>query len=121
MWAPAILGVICIGGLLTARSLWRFIGELAERLNAIGTFNMLLSDSRVLYCFCSTELSWLTRRAPFGPASLIDEELTVDFSQETTPRDVVTVIATKPLTHHETWTTMARGSLVIFRDGAVAA
>jgi predicted glutamine amidotransferase len=29
----------------------------------------------------------------------------------------VTVIATKPLTHHEPWQTMTRGSLVVFRDG----
>ncbi len=45
-------------------------------------------------------------------------EMTVDFARETTPRDIiVTVIATKPLTHHEPWRTMARGSLVVFRDG----
>ena len=51
----------------------------------------------------------------------LDEELTVDFSRETTPRDIVTVIATKPLTHHEPWTPMERGNLVIFRDGELAA
>ena len=103
------------------RRLWQLVRELAEDLNQCGVFNMLLSDSRVLYCFCSTQLSWLTRRAPFGPASLIDDELTVDFSKETTPRDIVTVIATRPLTHGEAWTQMKRGSLVVFRDGLVAA
>lgn len=73
---------------------------------------MMLCDSRALYCYRSTELSWLTRRAPF-----IDTELMVDFARETTPRDIVTVIATKPLTHDETWRAMARSSLNVFRDG----
>ena len=48
---------------------------------------------------------------------LIDTELTVDFAKETTPRDIVTVIATRPLTHHEPWQVMERGSIVVFRDG----
>ena len=95
----------------------RLIGTLAKRLNALGTFNMMLCDSRFLYCYCSTNLSWLTRCAPFGPASLIDTDLTVDFAEETTPRDIVTVIATHPLTHHEPWQTMSPGSLVVFHDG----
>lgn len=99
------------------RRLWRLVRALAEDLDALGSFNMLLCDSRQLYCYCSTQLSWLTRRAPFGEASLIDTEMTVDFAQETTPNDVVSVIATRPLTHHEPWTTMAKGSLLVFRDG----
>ncbi len=93
------------------------VKELAGDLNGLGTFNMLLSDSRVLYAYCSTDLTWLTRRAPFGEASLIDLELTVDFARETTPRDIVTVVATQPLTDHETWTVMERGSLLVFHDG----
>ena len=98
-------------------TLRRLIGALAAELNDAGSFNMLLCDSRYLYCYCSTNLTWLTRRAPFGEARLIDIELTVDFAKETTPRDIVTVIATKPLTDHEPWTTMAPGSLTVFRDG----
>ena len=101
------------------RALADFIRRLAEELNACGTFNMMLCDSRQLYCFCSSELSWLTRRAPFGEASLVDTELTVDFATETTPRDIVTVIATRPLTASEPWCAMARGRLVVFRDGEV--
>jgi glutamine amidotransferase len=93
------------------------IKELAERLNTLGTFNMLLCDSRYLYCFCSTHLAWLTRRAPFGEASLIDIDMVVDFAKETTPRDIVTVIATHPLTHHEPWEVMGPASMVVFHDG----
>ncbi len=95
----------------------RLVRELSAKLNACGTFNMMLCDSRYLYCHCSTDLSWLTRRAPFGEAHLVDTELTVNFAKETTPRDIVTVIATRPLTDHEPWQVMERGSLVLFRDG----
>ena len=98
-------------------ALLRLVRELAAKLNTCGTFNMLLCDSRHLYCHCSTDLSWLTRRAPFGEAGLIDTELTVDFAKETTPRDIVTVITTRPLTHHEPWQVMEKGSIVVFRNG----
>ena len=101
----------------STKTLRNLVRALADQLSDCGTFNMMLSDSRSLYCYCSTDLHWLTRRAPFGEASLIDTELTVDFAKETTPRDIVTVIATRPLTHHEPWQAMARGALVVFHDG----
>ena len=93
------------------------IEALARRLAATGVFNMLLSDGRGLYCFCGTKLAWLTRRAPFGPATLIDADLTANFEQETTPHDVVTVVATRPLTRDEAWTVMAPGHYAVFRRG----
>ncbi len=99
------------------QQLWRLIGDLGARLNTLGVFNILLSDSRHLFAFCSNNLSWITRRAPFGQASLIDEDMVVDFSQETTPNDIVTVVATRPLTHDETWTVMKPGELTVFHDG----
>jgi len=95
----------------------RAVRELSDRLAGSGVFNLLLSDSRSLYAHCSTRLSLLTRRAPFGPASLIDEELEVDFASETTPDDVVTVVATRPLTSDETWTELPRGTLAVLRGG----
>lgn len=98
-------------------TLWRFVGGLCRTLNDFGTANFLLSDGRHLYAHCSTHLSWLTRRAPFGEARLLDEEMQVDFSTVTTPNDVVTVIATHPLTSNETWNTIHPGNLVVFRDG----
>jgi glutamine amidotransferase len=82
----------------TPRVMYGCLAELCGVLAERGVFNMLLSDSRSLYCFRSTNLVWLTRRAPVRPATLVDEDLTVDFCQETTPRDIVTVVATRPLT-----------------------
>ncbi|HEX5513334.1 MAG TPA: class II glutamine amidotransferase [Gammaproteobacteria bacterium] len=96
---------------------WRHAYRLACELNTLGSFNFLLSDGRYMAAFCSTHLSWLTRCAPFGEAELVDDELRVDFSRLTQPSDVVTVVATRPLTRNEIWTTMAPGSMVVFADG----
>lgn len=100
-----------------ASSLFRMIQRLCDELRSYGTFNLLLSDARHLYAFCTTKLCWLTRRAPFGVAQLLDTEMVVDFKQETTPNDVVTIVATTPLTHHETWNCMKTGELVVFDGG----
>lgn len=98
-------------------TLCRAIAELCRRLDGLGTFNALLSDGRRLYAFCSNRLVWLTRRAPFGCARLIDEDLQVDFAGETTPDDVVTVLATRPLTTDEAWQALAPGAFAVFRAG----
>jgi predicted glutamine amidotransferase len=100
------------------RPLIGYLEELSRTLARDGVYNVLLSDSRSLFCFCTTKLVWITRCAPFGPATLVDEDLTVDFSKETTPDDVVTVVATGPLTRNERWTVMPKETMVAFRDGA---
>lgn len=94
----------------------RFITRLFKELNALGTFNVLLSDGRFLFAHCSTRLCWITRRAPFGMARLIDADLKVDFRKQTAPKDVVTIIATRPLTD-EAWVVMHKGELKVFEDG----
>ncbi len=99
------------------RTLWRYIGTLAEEINPYGVFNFLLSDASYLYAHCSNHLAWLTRRAPFGRARLLDAEVVVDFYKETTPKDIVTVIATRPLTDNEEWNIMAPHTLEVFKEG----
>ncbi len=83
----------------------------------LGIFNFLLSNGECLYAHCSTELSYIVRRAPFDVAHLKDEDVMVDFSEVTTPNDRVAVIATLPLTDNEPWVTMPPGSLWLFHDG----
>ena len=100
-----------------ATTLWSLVGELCRQLETLGVFNVLLCDARHLYAFCGTQLSWITRRAPFGKAQLIDADMTVDFCKETTPNDVVSVMATQPLTDNERWKVMTPGELQIFRNG----
>lgn len=87
----------------------------------LGVFNGLLSDGDWLFTFCSTKLVHITRRAPFGPARLKDVDVIVDFQAETTPDDVVTVIATEPLTENETWHRHEPGRWVLWRGGEIVA
>ncbi|MDX1266515.1 MAG: class II glutamine amidotransferase, partial [Oceanisphaera sp.] len=74
-------------------------------------------DGEYLMTYCSNNLHWITRRAPFGPARLIDEEVEIDFQKETTPNDIVTVIATQPLTNNEQWHKMQAGEFNLFLLG----
>lgn len=99
------------------KSLWRFVEKQLRLIDDTGVFNVLLSDSKSLYCYCSTRLSWLTRKAPFGNAQLIDADLRVDFSRETQPDDIVSVVATQPLTSDEQWHSMEKGQMSVFQNG----
>lgn len=93
------------------------IAELVGGIAAHGTFNMMLSDGTALYAHCSTKLCYIVRQHPFAAAHLADEDLAVDFSTVTTPRDRVAIIVTEPLTKNEHWTEFAPGELLVFVDG----
>lgn len=101
----------------TPAELTPFLADLVGELRGRGVFNVLMSDSRALYAHSGRRLHYLTRRAPFGTATLVDEDWRVDFSQETTPTDVVTVLATRPLTREEDWDQLPVGRLLTFRNG----
>jgi len=90
---------------------------IADELAAMGEYNFLLSDSRALFAYCSKKLVYIERKAPFSRAALADDDVEIDFSSVTTPQDRVVVVATRPLTHNETWTAMASGQLEMFVDG----
>lgn len=93
--------------------------DLFGELAGLGVFNALLGDGRTLYAHCGKRLSVITRRAPFGRATLLDEDLQVDFSAETTPDDVVSVVATRPLTRDEDWRELRPGETLALREGVV--
>lgn len=93
------------------------LAELFAELSPLGVFNVLLSDGRWLYAFCNKKLYFIERSAPFGAATLIDEDLRVDFSKVTTPDDRVAVVASAPLTRDEPWLILPLNQLTVFRDG----
>ncbi|MCX8938267.1 class II glutamine amidotransferase, partial [Vibrio parahaemolyticus] len=84
-------------------SVFLYIAKCCDQLKEKGVFNMLLSDGEFVMTYCTNHLYWITRRAPFGKAALLDEDVEINFQEETTPNDVVSVIATQPLTGNETW------------------
>ncbi|MBM9575953.1 class II glutamine amidotransferase [Leptospira sp. 201903070] len=99
--------------------LFRAILKLVTELRSKGVSNLLFSDSKHLYAFCSTKLSWITRKSPFGKARLLDADLSVDFRKVTRPGDIVTVIATQPLTSNEEWNPFSPGEFQVWRKGRI--
>jgi predicted glutamine amidotransferase len=93
------------------------LDELVHAIAAHGAFNLMLSDGTALFAHCSTRLCYVVRQYPFLTAQLSDEDVSVDFSQVTTPEDRVAVIVTEPLTSNETWTEFKAGELKVFVDG----
>jgi len=94
-----------------------FLQGIVAEVAAHGLFNFLLSNGEFLIAHCSNNLHYLIRQAPFGDAHLIDQDLTMDFSQVTGQNDKVAVIASFPLTDNETWTPMLPGQLLMFKEG----
>jgi glutamine amidotransferase len=99
------------------RKLWEAIAEISGQLGCTGTFNFLLGDGIHLFARCATKLCYVIRKAPFTQCTLADDELTVDFSQVTTPSDRVAIVATAPLTRNETWVHGVPGNLWVFSGG----
>jgi predicted glutamine amidotransferase len=93
------------------------LAELVGIIGAHGTFNMMLSNGTALFAHCATKLCYVVRQYPFVTARLSDEDLSVDFSQVTTPQDRVAIIVTDALTTNEQWTDFAPGELKVFVDG----
>ncbi|MBX3626202.1 MAG: class II glutamine amidotransferase [Rhizobacter sp.] len=106
-------------GVPSIAELTRTLGELVPRIAAHGTFNFMLSNGQALWAHCSTKLHYLVRQHPFRAARLQDEDMSVDFSQLTTPRDRVAVVVTEPLTADEPWIALQPGELKVFVDGSV--
>jgi len=104
-----------------AHELWEAVADVGRTLGAQGSFNFLLGDGRHLFARCATKLCYLVRRAPFGHARLSDDDIAVDFSTVTTPRDRVAIVSTVPLTSNETWTHGEPGTMWVFDQGAVRA
>lgn len=100
-------------------SAFRYVARLCHGIRELGIYNMLLTDGVYVLAYCTNNLHYITRRAPFGEAHLIDAEMKVDFQKETTPNDIVTVIATRPLTNNEQWHKMQPGEFALFKNGVL--
>ncbi len=101
-----------------APRLHELIAEFSAEMGRYGSFNFLLSNGVQLFAHCATDLHYLIRQAPFSTAHLVDKDITVDFSEVTTPHDRVAVIATLPLTDDEHWQRLDPGELLMFRAGS---
>jgi glutamine amidotransferase len=100
-------------------ALFEALVEGSDSLARQGIFNALIANGRWLFATSSTRLHRITRRAPFRRATLADDDLSVDFAQLTSPDDVVTILATEPLTRDEPWEPLPPGEAVLLRHGEV--
>ena len=104
-----------------APDLAKAVARAGREIGRKGTFNFLLGDGTQLFARCATKLCFIVRKAPFKTATLSDDDLAVDFSTVTTPRDRVAVVATAPLTRDEEWTIGRPGEMWVFRRGKLVA
>jgi predicted glutamine amidotransferase len=105
------------------RDLGRRLFEIGNQLGSDGVFNFLLADGRYLYARCGDHLSAIVRSAPFGHATLVDADVTVNLGEAMGAHGDahLAVVATEPLTRGETWQKAAPGTLWIFGDGQLIA
>jgi glutamine amidotransferase len=96
---------------------WQFVYEQCLSLAELGAFNVLFTDSDHLFAFCSTKLHWLTRKAPFGEAQLKDDDIKINFNEKNSKNDIISIIATEPITNNENWHKMSKKEFHIFRNG----
>jgi glutamine amidotransferase len=101
--------------------LFAVMRELSAQIAAHGEFNFLLSNGDFLFAHCATRLSYIIRQAPFSVAHLMDQDVSIDFSEVTSDKDRVAVIATAPLTDNEDWTPLQPGTLALFEQGTLVA
>ncbi|MFT4926809.1 MAG: putative glutamine amidotransferase [Phenylobacterium sp.] len=99
------------------KSALNYVVKLCRQLEQYGVFNMLFTDGVYMLAYCSKKLHYITRKAPFGEAELIDQDLSVNFQHVTTPNDIVTIIATQPLTENEEWTQIMPSTFRMFKYG----
>ena len=99
-------------------NLYGSIAAWSAKIAKHGKFNYILSNGDYLFAYCTDNLSYVLRHAPFTTAHLKDQDIEVDFSQVTTPNDRIAIVATEPLTDNERWVPFSSGQLVVFQDGA---
>ena len=97
----------------------RFLFDVANDLGSDGVFNFLLADGHYLYARCGDHLSAIVRSSPFGQATLVDADVTVDLgdAMRTNGDAHLAIVATEPLTRGESWQKATPGTLWVFGEG----
>ncbi|MGQ4892884.1 MAG: class II glutamine amidotransferase [Candidatus Njordarchaeia archaeon] len=97
------------------------IYNLSLEISNFGTFNFLLSNGKYIFAFSDGNLHYVTRRSPF-PESVIyrGEGIRVNLNEVKGSGDIVTIVATVPLTIGEKWVKIPSRKLLIIHDGVIA-
>lgn len=100
-------------------TLYTFLSEQCRFLANYGLFNCLLYNGEWLLSYATTLLFYVTRQTPFGTATLVDVDITIDFDQVNNAEDIIMVLATTPLTSNENGQQLAVNECMIFADGVI--
>ena len=57
------------------------IAGLTHEIRRYGLFNFVMSNGDCLFAHASTLLHYIVRKAPFGKARLLDDDVMVDFQK----------------------------------------
>ena len=102
------------------RELYKFLRKVSDELGHFGIYNAILSNGEWQLVYANTLMFYVKRENPFGKATLIDKDMSIDFSEMNTAQDKVVVIATTPLTGDERWEQFAVGECLVFKDAKIA-
>jgi predicted glutamine amidotransferase len=99
--------------------LGKLLYELGNELGQDGVFNFLFADGEHLFARCGDSLYSVQRSAPFGLATLVDAEVSVNFGElHGLGHDLrMAAVATTPLTRNEHWVKGNPGTLWTFANG----
>jgi glutamine amidotransferase len=100
-------------------ALGKTLYELGNELGRDGMFNFLFADGDHLFARCGDSMCSIVRKAPFGPATLVDAEVRVHFGDilNASHGASMAVVATAPLTRDEAWIKAEPGSLLVLGNG----
>ena len=93
--------------------------ELGNELGSEGMLNFLYADGEHLFARSGDSLCSIVRKAPYGPATLVDAEIRVHYGDimNASHDTSMAVVATAPLTRDEAWVKTEPGSLLVFGKG----
>lgn len=98
--------------------LGQLLYELGNELGQDGVFNFLFADGQHLFARCGDSLHFVQRSAPFGEATLVDAEVSVNFGEIHNAHNLrMAAVATAPLTRNEHWVKGTPGTMWTFADG----
>ena len=118
-YAPRLHGAFRpVGDTDSERAFCWLMQELAKAHASVPPIAELSATLAELMPHCSTQLVHIVRQHPFASASLQDDDVTVDFAEQTSTSDRVAVVVTEPLTKNEVWSSFAPGEMRVFVGGA---
>ena len=101
----------------------RALKKHADKVREHGRFNFLLSDGQTLYAYADNALHYIERKPPYGGelVQLKDDGYSISLQEVKGGDERAVLVATEPLSDEKGWRRLPAGTMLVIRDGAVAA